>query len=148
MPNKQKRWYIFLFVAYCIVMLWLLFGQRLGQEAAGLNLKPLHTLRIFWWTLRHSSNADYIRHALINLVGNVAMFVPLGFLVPCVWNQMGKIGWHFLTMLLTVMSVELLQWIAKLGTCDVDDLLLNLIGTAIGFGLFKLWRIRNQKGGS
>lgn len=148
MANKRKKWHIFLFAAYCFLMLWLLFGQRLGQGAAGLNLKPLRTLRIFWWTLRHSSNADFIRHALINLVGNVAMFVPLGFLVPCIWEKTGKFGWHFLCMALTIVSVELLQLAAKLGTCDVDDLLLNLIGTAIGFGLFKLWKIRNQKGGS
>lgn len=140
MANKRKKWHIFLFAAYCFLMLWLLFGQRLGQGAAGLNLKPLRTLRIFWWTLRHSSNADFIRHALINLVGNVAMFVPLGFLVPCIWEKTGKLGWHFLCMAMTIVSVELLQLAAKLGTCDVDDLLLNLIGTAIGFGLFKLWK--------
>lgn len=148
MPNKRKKWYISLFVAYCFLMLWLLFGQRLGQEAAGLNLKPLHTLRIFWWTLCHSSNAGFIRHAVINLVGNVAMFVPLGFLAPCIWNAMEKFAWHCVYMVLTVMAVELLQLVTGLGTCDVDDLLLNLIGTAIGFGLFKMWKRINRRGGS
>lgn len=148
MPNKRKKWYVFLFMAYCVLMLWLLFGQRLGQAAAGLNLKPLRTLKIFWWTLRHSSNADFIRHAVINLVGNVAMFVPLGFFVPCIWTEVGKLGWHCLCMVVTIVLVELLQLVTGLGTCDVDDLLLNLIGTAIGFGLFKIWKRINRRGGS
>jgi glycopeptide antibiotics resistance protein len=52
---------------------------------------------------------------------------------------MGKFGWHFLCMLLTIMVIEWLQLVTRLGSCDIDDLILNLVGTAIGFGLFGLW---------
>ena len=36
--------------------------------------------------------------------------------------------------------IELLQLLSRLGTCDVDDLLLNLVGTTMGFVLYKLWK--------
>ena len=148
MPKPQKKWYILLFGAYCVIMLWLLFGQRWGQNAGGLNLEPFHTLRLFWWVLENSHQPEQLRHAVINLGGNVAMFVPLGFFVPCIWEKLGKLGWHFLCMVLIILVVELLQLATGLGTCDVDDLLLNWVGTALGFGLFKLWKRINRRGGS
>lgn len=148
MPKQHRKWYILLFAAYCVIMLWLLFGQRWGQNAGGLNLEPFHTLRLFWWVLENSHQPEQLRHAVINLGGNVAMFVPLGFFVPCIWEKMGKIGWHFLCMVLIILAVELLQLATGLGTCDVDDLILNLVGTAIGFGLYKLWKYVCRRGGS
>ena len=139
MGNHGKKWYAALFAAYCLLMLWLLFGQRWGQNAGNLNLRPFDTLRCFLWVLENRTDAASLRHAVVNLGGNVIMFVPLGFLVPCLWDKMGKFGWHFLCMLLTIMVIEWLQLVTRLGSCDIDDLILNLVGTAIGFGLFGLW---------
>ena len=145
----RKKWSALLFGIYCALMLWLLYGQRIGQGNGGLYwqelrgnllLKPLDTIRRFSWVLRHSSNAGQIRHAVVNLVGNVIMFVPLGFFVPILWKRTEKFSFHFLTMTAIILAVELLQLFTLLGTCDVDDLLLNLVGTTLGFGLWKLSR--------
>ena len=76
------------FVVYAAVMLWLLFGQRfMGQwswptweEMLGrINLEPGHTIGNYLWVLRNSAGLVSRRQAVINLVGNVVMFVPLGF---------------------------------------------------------------------
>ncbi len=144
-----KKWGKLLFAAYCLVMLWLLFGQRIGQSGSGsyaqelekhLLYRPLETIRRFLWVLRYSSNEAHIRHAWVNLVGNVVMFVPLGFFASCFWRKMRKLGWHLLAMALTIVAIELLQMFTLLGKCDVDDLILNLVGTTIGFLLWKLWQ--------
>ena len=148
MAKKREKWFAALFAAYGLLMLWLLFGQRWGQNAGGLNLEPFHTVRLYIWVLTHSHNAEQLRHAVINLGGNVAMFVPLGFFAPCIWEKLGKIGWHFLCMALTILAVELLQLATGLGTCDIDDLILNLVGTALGYGLFQLCKRINRRGGS
>ena len=39
-----------------------------------------------------------------------------------------------------MIPVELLQMLLLVGTCDVDDLILNLLGAALGDGLFRLMR--------
>ena len=148
MFRNQKRWAWAAFAAYALGMLWLLFGQRVGHGAGGLNLKVFDTLRRFWWVLAHSSQPEMLRHAVINLVGNVIMFVPLGFFACWLWRKPNQFGWHFLAMLLTILGVELLQLLTGLGTCEVDDLILNLIGTTIGFGLFKLCKHMFCRGGS
>ena len=145
----RKKGYKLLFAIYCLVMLWLLYGQRIGPGSGApywealrdhLVLEPFDTIRRFFWVLRHSSEAGMIRHAVVNLVGNVIMFVPLGFFVPCIWQKPRKFGWHFLIMTLTIVLIELTQLFTLLGSCDVDDLLLNLVGTTLGFVLWKLWQ--------
>ena len=146
---KQKRTLLAgaAFLVYGLLMLYLLFGQRMGQIPAGtywqhirsnINLRPLETMRRFWWVLRNSTDSVALRHAVVNLAGNVVMFVPLGFLAPCIWVKLRKFGWHFLYMVLIIVSVEVLQLITLLGSCDVDDLILNLVGTTIGFVIWKI----------
>ncbi len=139
---KRRINYKRVFAGYCVVMLWLLFGQRIGMGGTGsywqrlesqLGYTPFDTIRRFLWVLRYSGNKAHIYHAVVNLVGNVVMFVPLGFLVPCIWPKFRSFGWHFLTMTLVILAIELTQLFTLLGTCDVDDLLLNLVGTGLGY---------------
>ena len=151
---NRKTWSKLLFAAYCILMLWLLYGQRIGNAGSGsywqqlkdhIVYTPFETIWRFLWVLRNSTNGAQIRHAVVNLVGNVVMFVPLGFLVPCIWEKPKRFGWHFFVMTLTIVAIELLQMLTLLGECDVDDLLLNLVGTTIGFLLWKLWQRISRK---
>lgn len=137
MAKNRKFWWELLFAAYSFLMLWLLYGQRWGQNAGSLNLRPFDTLRCFVWVIQNRTDAESLRHAVVNLAGNVIMFVPLGFLVPGIWQKMQKFGWHFLAMVLSIVLIELLQLVTNLGSCDVDDLMLNLVGTTIGFLLWK-----------
>ena len=147
MKQKRTAWAGAAFLVYGVVMLYLLFGQRMGQAPEGtywmllranLNIKPLDTLWRFGWVLRNSSDPAAIRHAVVNLVGNVVMFVPLGLLTPCIWEKLRKFWVHFLYMVLIIVAVEVLQLVTLLGSCDVDDLLLNLVGTGIGFLAWKI----------
>lgn len=142
------------FLAYSFWMLYLLFGQRMGQFPAGtywqqmkanVNLRPFETVWRFCWVLRNSADPVALRHAVVNLAGNVVMFVPLGLLTPCIWSRMRKFGWHFLYMVLIIAAIEVLQLVTLLGSCDVDDLLLNLVGTTIGFLLWKIFSRKNKK---
>ena len=63
----------------------------------------------------------------------------------CLWKKVRKFGWHSLAMVLTILSIELLQLFSLLGSCDVDDLLLNLVGTTIGFGMWKLYQFLKKE---
>ena len=138
MQKNRNLWVKVVFAAYVLWMLWLLFGQRWGQNGGSLNLKPLHTLKAFWWVLTHGGSRSMKIHAMVNLAGNVVMFVPLGVLVPVIWRKFSKFAVHIFVMAGIILAIELLQLVMGLGTCDIDDLILNLLGTTIGFGVFKL----------
>lgn len=134
------------FAVYVLLMLWLLFGQRLGYARDGtyfemlranVNLVPFHTVALFVRSLLRSGNPALLKHAVINLAGNVIMFVPLGFFIPAVFGRMRKFGKTLLFAAVSVTVVEIIQLFTLLGSCDVDDLILNMLGVAAGFIIFK-----------
>ena len=70
-----------------------------------------------------------------NSFGNIILFVPIGFLHPAVtgWKKMWK------TMVAGIsfsLFIEIIQFITSRGCFDFDDVLLNCLGTVIGFGLY------------
>lgn len=154
MNKKQTQIAGVLFFVYALLMLWLLFGQRMGHTSnatywqrliANLNLQPLDTVRRYLWVLRNSQDPDLLRHAVVNLVGNVVMFLPLGNLTPSIWGKMQKFRWHFLYMVLIILAIEVLQLFTLLGSCDVDDLILNLVGTTLGYIFWKIVSLLGKK---
>ena len=75
-----------------------------------------------------------------NLIGNVLVFIPYGFLLPKAYPGCGKwwrvlycaIGW--------VMVIELFQLFSAFGAFDVDDILLNVSGAMIGYLFYAFCR--------
>ena len=143
MKRRRKLWNILLFFAYSALMLWLLFDRAGGIEGmdywkqiqANLNLEPFHTIRLF---LNVLGRKDYLSAAIINLGGNVIMFIPLGYFLPKVFPALQKFWRTILATVLIITAVEVAQLFTLLGKCDIDDLILNVIGATIGYGIFKL----------
>ena len=134
-----------LFMAYGALMLWLLFDRPgfmpgipyWDQVAQQLNLVPFRTLRLFAHLLDSGVRA-HIRMAVINLGGNVIMFIPLGLLLPKVFPKLSSLLRVLLTTAAIITVVEIIQLFTLVGSCDIDDLILNVAGAAIGYGLHKL----------
>ena len=127
------------FAIYVLVLIKLLFLNRTPFEYNDLlhhvNLIPLKTLYIHIEMISNPIERDY---AIRNLVGNLILFFPMGFYLPCLFSWVR--GWKrfLLVMLGMLLAVELLQLMLLVGTFDVDDLLLNLIGAVCGFALLYL----------
>ena len=145
MPVNNRKVHTALFLSYCALMLWLLFdrpGYDPGipyweQAADHLNLIPFRTLRLFAGLL-HSAQPEHVRSAVINLGGNIIMFIPLGFLLPRVFSQLSSLSRVLLTTAAIITAVEIIQLFTLVGICDIDDLILNVIGAAIGYGFHKV----------
>lgn len=110
----------------------------MGTAAAveNINLQPLKTIRLYLELIR-GSNGYLVRHAFVNLVGNVVMFIPVGYLLPRIWKRLR--GFFKMLLITTglVLLVEILQYYTGLGSCDIDDLILNIPGAMIGYILWK-----------
>ena len=138
----NKRWFPrALFVLYCAAMLWLLFGQRWGQYSPvtdahlNINLIPMKTIKQYISLL---NNETYRTHAIINLAGNVLVFVPLGYLLPKIWKAFRLFIATVLSVAILVIIIEFLQYATGLGSCDIDDLILNVPGVSAGYIIWKL----------
>lgn len=135
---------------YGLLMLWLMFLQRTPAPgdywdtvAASYNLIPFQTLSAMGALL--SGRPELARFAVINLLGNVVMFLPLG-LLPAVWEKQRKFGVFLLTVTVLIVVLELIQLFTTLGSADVDDLLLNVPGACIGYAICVFFQKKRNLG--
>ena len=144
---KRKRYLIWsMFIVYCGVMLWLLFGRSIhisgndyaGSLIANINRIPFHTVLDQLQNLLNPPSPGLFTHAWINLGGNVAVFIPLGIFLPWIWPKYRRWGRFFLVSSGIILTVEFLQWITLRGILDVDDYILNMLGLFGGYVLFRL----------
>jgi glycopeptide antibiotics resistance protein len=85
---------------------------------------------------------DYpnLKDALLNLIGNVAMFIPLGIVWPSVFKKLNTHGKVIAAGFGTSLCIEILQLPFYGRASDVDDLILNTTGFVIGYGIYLLVR--------
>ena len=63
----------------------------------------------------------------------------MGMLIPTIWPQHRKFYKTLLLAAFAVIAAEILQVLILAGSCDVDDLILNLLGTAMGYPVHRLF---------
>ena len=98
---------------YVLIILWITLFSRRPMES--------RIFRGLFWEIE----MGYWN----NIIQNILLFIPLGFLIG------GKRG--IIAGVLLSIGIELTQYIAVLGYCELDDVLNNTIGAAIGSLLFK-----------
>ena len=151
MTRQRKILYV-LAAVYVGMMVYLLFFREpaftdepyWGQVRAHFNPVPFRTIGLYLGLLERPSRPWLVRLARINLWGNLLLFVPLGLLPPMLFQKMRQFWKTLLLAAVVMLTVEMLQMLLLVGTCDVDDLILNLLGAAMGYGLYSLHR-RNQQ---
>lgn len=131
-----------MFIVYLLSLTYFLFfaeatGRTFADRTYQYNLIPFHEIRRF---LIYRRQLGFAAVAL-NLAGNVVAFIPFGLLLPLLvkWaRSFGKtltLGFEFSLL------VEILQLFSKVGSFDVDDIILNTLGVLAGYVLFLLMRV-------
>jgi glycopeptide antibiotics resistance protein len=123
--------------AYLVALFDLtLFQWR--QPIHGLNLIPFATISVDLWRGGHG--------LVVNVLGNLAAFVPLGFLVPILrpgWGSLGRIAPIGAGLSL---MIEALQYITGGRVADVDDVILDTLGAMLGYLAFAAWERLRRPG--
>ena len=89
---------------------------------------------------------DIFSEALINFIGNTAMFIPLGIVWPIVFKELDTPLKNLAAGAGFSLLIEILQLPFFDRVSDIDDLLLNTLGFAMGYGVYRLFlRIINKK---
>lgn len=149
-----------LFILYLLLVIRLIiFKYPYDQLKAiadtwekGVILEGLDTANFtLFKTIRMYIDYSYMLNSFENLVGNVVVFMPFGFLFPYVFTR----GRNFLVMLLNafllVLGIEVFQLFSAFGAFDVDDILLNCVGAVLGYLIYfpfeairvRYWRKRD-----
>ncbi|MFM9280798.1 VanZ family protein [Paenibacillus jiagnxiensis] len=89
--------------------------------------------------------SDILHPTLMDFVdlGNIAAFIPFGILIPLLYRTSFV---RFMTLfILSILVVETIQALTFLGSFDINDVIQNSLGAAIGFGAYKLgFRTKNN----
>lgn len=103
----------------------------------GINLIPFRTIRGFFGHFIFSI-------FMINIVGNIVMFIPWGFGLPLLWKKRQSVTSVILFSALLPLFIETVQlFIGR--SVDVDDLILNFAGGLIGGFCYFLIKRRTEK---
>ena len=125
------------FAVYLVAMVYFLFFceemGRVPSRTYRYNFEPFTEIK------RCLSHSDRL-YVILNLFGNVVCFVPLGFVLPILSSK----RWSFIKVTFLSMSasilIEVIQLVTKLGSCDVDDIILNTCGGIIGCIIYYICR--------
>ena len=101
-----------------------------------LNLIPFDTIKLF--SYGYINNIVSFKNFAINIFGNLCVFMPYGIFLPLIFKSMKKYYKFLITMIVIVIIIELLQFITMSGSCDIDDLILNVLGASIIYFIFKI----------
>jgi glycopeptide antibiotics resistance protein len=128
-----------IFCLYCVCLIFLVFftpnryhGNYPRHE---IHFIPLESTLS---GLKGQSNQPFWRYWIgyfNNLFGNVALFMPMGFLLKTFSRKSSTRSIVLIGALISA-NIELLQLTFRIGVCDVDDVLLNTLGTWCGVWLF------------
>lgn len=144
---KNKKWAIaiayVLFGVYVIIAAALLFFSPYRQAAYEINTSgtlpyniiPFKTISNYIKASSHINQDIWIS----NLFGNVLAFLPMGFFFPLLFRKFNGFWKTVGAVFLATTSVEILQFVTRVGSFDVDDIILNTLGGILGYLLFVIF---------
>lgn len=157
---KQKRASLkrelqLILVYICIVVVarftFFPFSKVNGQiQPLVFNLANAFPFRINWVPMVNLTDYPTMREILINVIGNTAMFIPLGIVWPCVYKELNTPVKAIAAGAGFSLLIEILQLPFYDRVSDVDDLILNSLGFILGYLIYLLARaikraIKKQK---
>ncbi|MBC3797428.1 VanZ family protein [Acetobacterium tundrae] len=146
---------IFLVYLGCLFMMTLLPDTSNITYETTYNLIPFTSIDNFFfdimkngiinWVFLATKPTDFqdiimytFTDSFKNLMGNILLFVPFGLLYPLSRKKRVKFFEALVLILGTTCAIEVLQYLFLTSRrADIDDVILNLIGGLIGYGIYK-----------
>ena len=147
---KQKRASLkrelqLILVYICIVVVarftFFPFSKVNGQiQPLVFHIANAFPFRINWVPMVNLTDYPTMREILINVIGNTAMFIPLGIVWPCVYKELNTPVKAIAAGAGFSLLIEMLQLPFYDRVSDVDDLILNSLGFILGYLIYLLAR--------
>ena len=134
------------FICYMILLVYFLFfSEEYGRNEPYTTYQ--YNLELFREIKRYLMYREQIGmvYFAINLLGNVVVFMPFGFLVPILGRKKRKFWFTALLGFELSLSVECIQLVTKTGCFDVDDIFLNTIGGMLGYLVYALMQRKRDR---
>lgn len=136
---KREAVLLLMYINLAVIIRYVFFPKALVNG----HVQPLiydsatvFPFRVNCIPLVHLFDYDNVRSIIWNIVGNMAMLVPCGIMLPLVYKKLNSF-WKVVAVGAAIsLCIELLQLPFPSRASDVDDLILNTLGVAVGYGIY------------
>ncbi len=145
-----------LFLIYCFDLIYVLFldpdfgRQTLTKNLSfeeywqySVNLDLFETIQLF--IHGYQNNIVSLETLLRNLLGNFVVFMPMAYFLPTLFIKLNRFQWFLCVMFMMISIVEILQVVLRIGSGDIDDLFLNLLGCLLLYWVLKVISFYKEK---
>ena len=136
--KRQGRIILYvLLILYLVALCYLLFfSEEFGRHSIPadypkMNLVPFREIQRF--ILRRQKIGTLL--SLLNTAGNVIGFMPMGCFISLLFRRMNTLWKVTRVGFLCSLLAESLQYIFQVGIFDVDDMILNTMGSCLGYAV-------------
>lgn len=145
--NIAREIILFIFFVYFLFLLLLTifkggriefsnqFNSFMYREHSLLGIINIVPIKETINTFMHSETG--MRNSLRNLIGNILVFMPLGFFIPLLFDKFNNLKKVLKVGCLSSLAIELSQLFVGSNVCDIDDVIYNTLGALAGFICYK-----------
>lgn len=145
--NIAREIILFIFFVYFLFLLLLTifkggriefsnqFNSFMYREHGLLGIINVVPIKETINTFMHSETG--MRNSLRNLIGNILVFMPLGFFIPLLFEKFNNLKKVLKVGCLSSLAIELSQLFVGSNVCDIDDVIYNTLGALAGFICYK-----------
>ncbi|MFS0574788.1 VanZ family protein [Sporosarcina sp. 179-K 3D1 HS] len=116
------------------IFAFLYTGPVVTRSFSNINLVPLRVFQDNYYAITELQTWEPI---LINFLGNIIIFMPIGFALPSLWKSFNRLWNVAATGFGISLFIETTQ-LTQNRSSDVDDLWLNTLGCTIGYLCYHL----------
>lgn len=134
--SQQRKFIFTITILYTILILYFIF-LAFGRIDAVARMTGYTFIFLPDSFFKLPSISDLLHPVLMDFVGfgNIAAFIPFGILIPLLY-RINFIRFIIL-FILSIFVIETIQALTLLGSFDVNDVIQNSLGAAVGFGAYK-----------
>ena len=141
--NITRKFIWILSVIYLLILIKLVFF-KIPIDLVIQNIKGAESIHPSVNIIPFKTILNYIKGlpdssiAIKNLLGNLVLLAPFAIFLPLLFKNIKNYKQIFAYSLLFSMTLETIQLGLRLGSFDIDDLILNVIGAMLGYGCIRL----------
>ncbi|MCR5088564.1 MAG: VanZ family protein [Oscillospiraceae bacterium] len=136
---KREALLLLMYVNLAVIIRFVLFPKALADgHVQSLYFDPaaVFPLRVNLLPLVHLFDYESVRDIVWNVAGNACMFIPSGIILPLLYRKLNSFPKVLAVGALLSLCIEILQLPFPSRASDIDDLILNTAGVAVGWGIF------------
>ena len=124
------------------ILTFLYTGPVVTRPFSNVNFIPF---RVFLDNYYAITELNFWQPFIINFLGNICIFIPIGFMIPLLWGSFNRLWKVALIGFGISLFIEITQ-LPQARSSDIDDLWLNTLGSLLGYGVYFIMRNVFPKG--